>query len=220
MSSSTKVLFGIGILISVVVISLIAIFFTQQSFNRKAGDFETNILRVVADCAQIKTNSINAIIMLADVDANTKEFLKAAVNGDKKVSGAFDEVVTTGNSANFLMMLSGIIGTNFTVTAENVQHEIVSYNDKISLCGKTMLEWQNSYKRHLGFNANNQVTQFPENFYQPNSGYPTYLNNPDLLDLDHDGKTTVLDFRPPVSVKVQQEYNTGEDSGPVDLYNK
>lgn len=212
---------GLGVAFGTILLFVFIAWLSVVSFGNKAADFETQIQMQVSDCAQEKTAGINALIMLADVDQNTKDYLVELVNGkvledNQELRTAYDDVVS-GNPAQFMFLMSGIAGTNFTVTAENLQHQIMSYTESIKLCSRSLLMYQRSYRKHLGMNAAGEITKFPNTFYVGFFEYPTMLNDDSVSDTDNDGIITVLDYKPPVSAKVEQEFKTGTDSGPIDL---
>lgn len=190
------------------------------SFNNAAADAEVLVDQARKDCASTYDNGIKSVIEMSQVDQHTKKYLidliEAATPEQKvQINDAYAQFVN-GNSQPFMLLMGGMSGTNFTATAENVQREISAQRSSMLVCSKMLNATQKELKKVLGMDASGRVMKWPQTLL--NLDYPSVLADPTLRDNDGDGQLTVLDYRPPVDVKINDSFGTGEGLPPVDIY--
>lgn len=192
---------------------------TNVSYHNSAADAEVLVIQAKDNCASTYDNGITSIIQMAQVDANTKQFLINAVrNGSgeqqQQVKQAYGEFVN-GNPAQLMLLLGSIGNTNFTATAENVQREISAQRNAMLTCSKQLNSTQAELKNILGMDASGRVVKWPQTWIGMSA---SSIADGSLQDNDFDGRLTALDYRPPVSVNIRDSFGTGEGLPPVELY--
>ena len=184
-------------------------------YNNAVPNAELFVAKQVADCEVTTTNGIQAIIKLADVDENTKGFLVdlvASASGNEKneLNSAYESLLQD-DPMPFMFLMSQMGSTNFTITSENVQREISSQIAAMTTCSLVLNRAQMELMSLLGRDAAGNTVKFPQTALGlVLSKYPSQINDPQLVDNDGDGKLTVLDYRPPVSVYVKDSYRSGD----------
>lgn len=210
-----------GLIIAGIVVGILLLSFvmTNVSYHNSAADAEVLVVQAKDNCASTYDNGIKAVIEMAQVDANTKQFLINAVRSGtpeqkQQVQQAYGEFVN-GNPAQLLLLLGAIGNTNLTVTAENTQREISAQRNAMLVCSKQLNSTQAELKNVLGMDASGRVVKWPQTWLGLSA---SFVSDSTLQDNDLDGKTTVLDYRPPVSVDIRNSFGTGEGIPPVQLY--
>jgi len=193
---------------------------TSISYNNAAADLEVFVDQAKTNCAVTYDNGIKAIIEMAQVDSNTKEYLvnlieSASPEQQANINEAYGQFIG-GNTQPFMLLMGGMAQTNFTATAENVQREISSQRSAMLVCATTLVRTQTQLKSTLGMDASGRVVKFPQTLL--NLDYPSPVSDPYLKDNDGDGRLTVLDYRPPVDISVTQSFGTGDGLAPITIY--
>ena len=194
-------------------------FFVKVSIVNSVADAETLVVQAKDDCASTYDNGIKSVVEMAQVDKNTKEYILTIFKSGnpeekKKVQGAYGEMLN-GNSQPFMVLMQTMSGTNFTITAENLQREISARRSEMLTCSKTLNASQRNLKKVAGLNSANEIVRFPHFLYNVEV---SSVSDQGLLDNDGDGVLTVLDYRPPVSVQVSESFDTGEGIPPLNIY--
>lgn len=189
------------------------------SYNNSASDAEILVNQTKDSCIQTYDKGIATILDVAHVDENTKIFLKELINGSatkdsEEVKNTYSELLN-GNPQPFMLLMSNLGKTDFTVTAQVLQREIVSQRSEMLVCTHMLNSTQAELRKILGMNASGKVVKFPQKYL--NLDFPSVVYDETLRDNDHDGKTTVLDYRPPVSVEVSGSFGTGEGLPKIEL---
>lgn len=215
---NTKHVLAIGGIVLVFV--LVIFFLTKVSYNNSAADAEIVVIQAKDNCALTYDNGIKSVIEMAQVDRNTKDFLIQAVTGrnteqNQEVRQAYGEFVN-GNPGQLMLLLGGIAGTDFTATATNVQREISAQRSAMLTCSNMLNSTQAELKKIVGMDASGRVVKWPQTWL--GLDYPSLVSDGTLFDNDSDGRTTVLDYRPPVDVNIRESFGTGEGLPPTDLY--
>lgn len=210
----------VALTVTTVALLLAFVFLVPMSIRNTAADAEVFVVQAKDDCAVTYDNGIKAIIEMASVDTNTKQFLTeymrtAVGGGDPNVQQAYSDFVN-GNPASLMLLMSSISGTNVTATAENVQREVNAQRTQMLVCSKTLNGAQAHLKNVIGMNASGAVDKFPQSMYS--LGYPSEVSDATLRDNDGDGNLTVLDYRPPVNVEITGAFGADEGIAPVDPY--
>lgn len=211
-----KLLVGMVVIVFLMVIAAM----TRVSFNNSAADAEILVIQAKDDCASVYDNGIKSVIEMAQVNQNTKTFLKEMVDKgtlsqNPEVQQAYGEFVN-GNPAQLMFLLGGISGTNFTATAENVQREISAQRSSMLSCSTRLNASQVELKNVVGMNASGRIVKWPQSWL--GLQYPSPVSDGNLRDNDSDGRLTVLDYRPPVNIDIRESFGTGEGIPPITLY--
>lgn len=205
----------------ITIASLVVIgFFVRVSYNNQSADAEVFVKTAVETCAVTYDNGIKSVIEMAQVDRDTKEYLvkvidSATAEQKSDIGNAYGEFVN-GNTQPFMLMLGTMSGTNLTVTSENLQREVSAQRNAMLQCSSTLLQSQRQLKGIVGMNASGEVVKFPQSIL--GLSYPSPVTDLNLEDNDGDGKLTVLDYQPPVSVDVAKAFKDGSDIPATNIY--
>lgn len=210
-------LIAFGVVIAIVIALFVIV---PISYRNSAAKGEVLVQNAVQDCASTYDNGIKSVIEMAQVDANTKQYLTGLVTSgtlqqNKDTQPAYSQFVN-GNAQPLLVLLGAMASTNLTATAENVQREITSQRAQMLTCSKMLNSTQRELRNTLGMDASGRVIAFPQSMLHLD--LPSEVNDPTLVDNDNDGKLTVLDYRPPVNVDIRSSFGTGNGIPPVNLY--
>lgn len=200
---------------------LIAYGLMYYSIKSSGIDQENMVTNIVQDCMSQYDNSIKAIIELAQVDQNTKDYLISLVEATdrpKEIDDAYNQMVSSGNAQPFLFLMSQLGSTNFTITAENLQDEIVVARSKMQTCSEVINRGQNDLRGILGLDVTGRYSAPIKGFVASKTGLPTQLANTRLQDVDGDYKITVLDWRPPISSEILSQFETGVSDSTINVY--
>lgn len=209
-------------LLSVVILLAFVFTVVPISYQNSVADAETFVQTKVLGCALTMDNGIKSILETAQVDQNTKNFLieyidAASPEQKVEVDEAYAQFVS-GNAQPFMMLMGTLSGTNLTATSENLQREIVAQRANMLRCALELNQSQKSLKEFLGYNAAGELVKFPQRYMNLKL---SEIADPTLRDNDFDGRLTVLDYRPPVSVEVLSSFGSGVDNtGTLDIYKK
>lgn len=217
MKQETKIL--LIVIGSVLGILLVGLLGANVSYHNSAADAEVLVIQAKDNCASTYDNGLTSIIQMAQVDANTKQFLINAVRGGdatqkKQVQQAYGEFVN-GNPSQLMLLLGSIGNTNFTATAENVQREISAQRNSMLTCSKQLNSTQAELKNILGMDASGRVVKWPQTWLGMSA---SSVADSSLQDNDFDGRLTALDYRPPVNVNIRDAFGTGEGLPDINLY--
>lgn len=215
--------------IGLVFLATIILFFsiswiTKTAIINNVAKSETLVVNAKDSCISTYDNGIKSILELAQVDEQTKDFLRKAISGSGEASEELNknyEQLLNGNPAPFMVMMSTMSGTNFTITAENLQREITMRRNEMITCSAMMLSTQKLVKDAVGMDAGGNIVVFPNKHFFEKGDMPSSIVDASLRDNDGDGRLTVLDYKPPVNVDISNSFGSGEDAiGTLELYNK
>lgn len=202
------------IILSVVLVGALILFVvTPMSIQNSIADSENMVINAKEDCVTTRDNGIKSIIENANVDRDTKDYLKSLVsnpksNADKqKVDSAYNELLND-NPAPFMLLMGAVGNTDFTVTSQNLQREISARRSEMIGCSKMLNGAQTNLRNVAGMNAAGDIVKWPNSMFNI---YPSEVVDEDLQDNDHDGRLTVLDYRSPVSLKTRKSFGSGVD---------
>lgn len=185
-------------------------------------DQENFVVNLVQDCQSMYDNGMKAIIELAQVDRDTKNYLISlieATDRSPEIDEAYNEMVSAGNSQPFMLLMSQMGNTNFNVTAEKLQDEIIAARARFQHCSEMINLGQKDLRNILGLDVMGNYSSPITGFVAKRTGLPTQLTNTRLSDVDGDYKVTVLDWRPPVAENILRQFEQpGSANEPINVY--
>lgn len=211
------------ILLGLAIVAGLVMVIVPISYQNKIAQQELFVTKQKDNCSIVVQNGTSSIIELAQVDENTKTFLvdyikSASPEQTQQITDNYAQFVQ-GNTQPFLLMLSSLAGTNLTITAENLQREIVSQRAQMTVCASQLVTAKYQLMLTLGRDASGNVVMFPQRFIPTLRRYPSTVVDGYLNDTDGDGRLTVLDYQPPVSLEVLQSFGgQAELDSPLNIY--
>lgn len=211
------------VVLSIVAVLALLMLTLPTAYQNSVVDHENLVLEAVKSCGVTIDNGVKAVVELAQVDTNTKEFIKgvfeeASRNPNsqlaKDVDGAYVQFVQ-GNTTPMMLLMGGLTGTDITMTSQNVQREISAQRSAMAACSIRLVNTQKQLRGKLGYDASNMVTKFPQKHMNLQLANVADSN---LRDNDFDGHITVLDYLPPVDPAVMESFGTGVSEQPIDVY--
>lgn len=213
----------ISVIVGVVLLMLAIYGLMYYSIKSNGIDQENFVTQLVQDCQVVYDNSIKAIIELAQVDRDTKDYLislvESTTNRPAELDEAYNQMVATGNAQPFMFLMSQLGNTNFNVTAEKLQDEIIVARSRMTYCSQTINLGQKDLRDILGLDVMGRYSSPLRGFVAKRTGLPTQLTNTRLTDVDGDYKITVLDWRPPLAQNVLDQFEKpGSANEPINIY--
>lgn len=215
---------GLAILAAGVLLCVIFGFAIPVSLRSNVTTHENDVVLKSQNCMVTYENGLAIVVGLAEVDSDTKnklvQMLKA-VSGTPEVTSVYETMVNTGDSGPMMLMMSSLIGgTDFTITSQKLQAEIINQRQAMTLCSLALNDSKNRLMNSIGYDPSRTVIQkWPQSMYFSVGEFPSnYILDPNLRDSDGDGRLTVMDYRPPVSISTSQMFGGNGEVPSTEIY--